>query len=364
MKDYQDSARASDQQAVGLHAATHQMMEAPSTAATYQEEEKHSFLERNSLKLAGLINIVGDGGFLINGIQTKSTYKTLAGSLYSLGAANLIAYGSVDKNYVMNDVSERTAEFIKDKAGSLPDNTKLAAISAHKKTGEMEGIRHYLHRQPAQTTMGLYTLGAASVIGSGMEKYKQGGGPEELAYGVISFGSKLASFLIPEKSPMQEKREGVIGHIKDWAQEKPMRVFGYTALINDAILGLASIREYKQGTTKNSYMSTALSSGAFMLSDVMFLMSHKDPNNADGKLTHDEREKIVGLAAEVIAKQPSAERSTLVKQVADFLGEQPEIQIDDEVLAQSLNKAIDQMMAPSSWVDRTEASEATHHMQR
>ena len=326
---------------------------------TPKEQAEQDFLHKNSLRLAGALNLFGDVSLLVSGIKSKDSYKMAGGGLYTLGAVNLMGYGSVNKSYSMRNLSEHTAEFIKHAAGELPSDTALANILTQRNTGKWTDLSHLLHTQPAQNTMGLYTAGAAAMLGSGIGRYRSGEGAGALAYGISSLGVKAATLAIPEKSASEEKKPGIVG----WIQEKPLRVFGYGSLASELFLGLASYQEFKKGRSNGGYFWTALSTGSYMASDVLMAISHKNPNNAEGKFTADETTQIVALAAEAIASTPKAKRIQLTNQVARFLAEQPEIQGDQNDIRQSLHKQMNDA-APDSWAERTGQDSEPHEAQR
>lgn len=329
--------------AIGADAAA--LTQQPNVAS----QPHHNFLERNSLRIAGIANLIGDIGFLANGYKTNNPYKISGGALYTLGGLNLSYYGKVDKEQTFHDVTRRTAQFIEQHSGDLPNYCELVTIANDHQKGIISQVDQALRRQPAKNTLALYTSGAAAMLGSGIHKYRHGEGMSGLSYGISSLGVKLASLLIPEENqnePQQGKKKGVMA----WIQEKPLRIFGYGSLASEAFLAFESYQEHKRSPGESSYLWTALSSGTYMLADVMMAISHKDPSNADGRFTSEEKQRITALVAEAIGNKPAKRQAELTEHVSAFLAQQPEIGGDRHDIEASIKQQLKEKQP--SWAKR------------
>ncbi|MFW0777496.1 MAG: hypothetical protein ACN2B6_07245 [Rickettsiales bacterium] len=342
-----------EEKASGVAATAQQTV---SARAEKEASEPKKFLQRYSLKIAGFLNLLGDVGLLASGIKNKDTYRTAGGGLYTLGALNLAGFGDVDKDYMLRNVSERTAEYLQKHTDGLPVGSELAKALEQKKTGTLASANRVLRSRPAQHTLGLYTGGAAAMFGSGIQNYRQGKGVSGLAYGASSLTIKIASLMIPEESKKAhpgDKPKGFVG----WIKEKPLRLFGYGSFVTDTLLAWTAHQEHRNNPGEKGYLLTAVSSVAYMVSDIMMAMSNKDPANSEGAFTAADKDKLASMAATVIASKPQSQRDQLTDQIADFLSRQPEITDDETAIRQSLRKRV-ASMSGSSWAARAEQESA------
>lgn len=322
----------------------------PPQAAETAAPAKSTFLQRNSLRLAGILNLIGDVGFLGGGLKGKDHFKTTGGALYTLGGLNLTLFGRVKTEEKLNIVTQDTAAFIEQQTGHAAANLSAQMPSAASK-------ENALYRSAAQNTLYAYTLGAAAVLISGIKKYradsKQWAG---LVYGISSLVFKLTSLMIPEKSIKETGNEKKGGFV-NWVREKPLRIFGYGSLITDTALGIQSYQEYKHNPGDKGYGWTALTTVTYMLADFMIARSNKDPANAGGKLSAEEQRRVETLAAEAIAREPKEAQDALLIQVAAFLSERPEINGKADALATSLKQKV-AAMDSSQWTSRVKIDNA------
>jgi len=323
------------------------------SAEAVTAEQGQSFLRRYSLKIAGWLNLIGDVGFLANGINNGDPYKIIGGTLYTGGALNLATYGDVGKERLMRNFTEKLAELVKQQGAELPENTGLAEILKNKRTDLMGKLDRFLGSQPAQNTMGAYTLGAGALLLSGIQKHQRGEGSAGMYYGISSLVFKLGSFLIPESAKSAEgektiQKDGLFA----WLKEKPLRLFGYGSLVTDSLLAWDAYQEYKHNPEKGGYMWTALTSVTYILADLFMAVSHKDPSNAQGKFTADEQQRIEQLAAEAIASQRPEKQEALAETVTNYLASQSEMGKDREHLKRSLRDRVEKMTG-AMWSERS-----------
>lgn len=311
----------------------HPPTETPSDAPRQEQSGARGFLRKNSLQLAGLLNLIGDVGFLARGLLKRTKRDSAApdnamlfgGILYLFGGLNLLLFGGVKPEQKLQDVEEQTASFLKQKMGALPENSELASVD---KKERKPGVRDYLYKHAAQNTLYAYFLGAIGFLISGINDFRadrtQTG---RMYYGITSLVIKGASILVPEKSkePTESdshKSKGII----DWIREKPLRIFGYGSLLTESMMALETYQKYrKPGADTKDWKWAAVSTGSYIFSDLLAAISNKDKSNAAGKLSADEQRKVEAMAAEAIAAQPGAKRGTLVEEVSGFLAKRPEI---------------------------------------
>lgn len=299
-----------------------------------------NFLKQYSLQLAGILNLIGDVGFLGTGIKTRDPYKISGGGLYTLGGLNLALFGKVKPEENLRRVKEEVAALIDEKTGHA---------AARPEGGDA------LYRHAADNTLTAYTAGAAAMLASGIKKHNAGLGSAGLYYGASSLAFKLGSRLIPEQAAggAGEKSGGIVG----WIREKPLRLFGYGSVVTDSFLALDTWHDYKHNPNKSGYGWSAVTAGTYILADLLMAISSKDPANAGGKFPEGDRRDIEAGAAEKIARQPKESREALIAQAAEFLAARPEMGGDATAIGQAIREHMEQA-APASWTARTAPSSA------
>lgn len=317
------------------------------------------FLRRNSLRLAGILNLIGDVGFLGGGIKTRDPYKITGGGLYTLGGLNLALFGKVRPEQQRQEVSQGVADIIKTTAGGLPEGSDLAAIDACRNAG-LAGKTLYHHA--AQNTLGVYTAGAAAMLASGIKKHNAGLGSAGLYYGLSSLVFKLGSFLIPEKNEKENRESGKIrkGGFLEWIRQKPLRLFGYGSMVTDSLLALDTYQEYKYNPQKGSYRWTAVTTITYILADLMMAISNKDHANATGKFSAEDQHRIERLAADAIAREPKEMQAGLVRQIAGYLAARPELTGGAEDLAKAISGQVGDLQK-ISWASRASSAGTPDH---
>jgi hypothetical protein len=329
--------------------------------------DRKTFLQRYSLQLAGILNLIGDIGFLGSGIKKKDPYKITGGSLYTLGGANLTLFGGTRPDRDMRELTEDTAAFVKDKMGHLDADTGLAKIDANR---QGDRLHDKLYRNAAQNTLGVYTAGAGAMLVSGIKQYRRD--PKEYAsmwYGISSVVFKVASFLIPEKVKTDEgnshKRKGIVTGAIDWVREKPLRLFGYGSVVTDSLLALGTYQEYQASQEKisrgllvkpdkNFYWS-GITATTYILADFMIAVSSKDHANASGSLDPDHQRRIEALAVESILRTSEAERPKLTLEIAEFLASRPNMKGSASDINNHLQLQIEEM-GKNRWANRIATS--------
>lgn len=332
--------------------------ETPSDAPRQEQSGARGFLRKNSLQLAGLLNLIGDVSLLKAGYDAKDKFMTLAGGLYTAGALALARYGRPSRERALRTVSEDTAEFVKQKTDALPEGSELARVDAKKDSSAFDRAERYLYRHPADAMLGLYTAGAVAMLGSGITT----GNKKRVGYGIWSLLVKTASFLMPEKSATEDTKKTVeesnnpITRAVNWVREKPLRLFGYGSLITELLLTASVYEDYKN--KEKGWIFGFITAGAYIVSDLLAAVSSKDTRKTDGKLNAEEQRKVEAMAAEAIAAQPGAKRGALVEEVAGFLAKRPEIGGSREAIRKALVTQVEHK--GTTQVKSAEAEVAAH----
>ena len=300
----------------------------PPAPAPAAQTGVRAFLKRNSLQVAGVLNLVGDAGFFMNGLKDIRAAKTkpqriaayaeaIGGGLYTLGGLNLTLFGHVDERKPAQAIIEKTAVFMTEQIGPLPRDTALGALHP---SAQKTSSPSFFYRNTAQNTLVAYTLGAGSLLVTGITRFrtKAPEGGILLSYGIASAAVKLASLLVPEKPQEQETEKPATGII-GWLREKPLRIFGYGSIITDTLLAKRAYDKYKTGSNSSWQVATA---GSYILADSMMAISSKDKNNVTGTFSAEDQQHIEALVAQTVAEQPKEKQAALVQKVSKFLSKQ------------------------------------------
>lgn len=313
----------------------------------------HEWLEDTSLKACGWGNVVGDVSLLVSGLMSGRGQEAMSGLLYTAGGAVLARYGNTKTEYHLREVSARLGDFLREHEGELPEDCGLFQVMKERKEGTLPNTERFLARYPSQTTIGIYTLGAAAMLQSGIRHGKGW----DIFYGANSTIAGAASILVPEKKHKQgeERPTGLAGAV-DWLREKPLRAAGYAYIVSDIALALSAYREYRHDPKQRSYIFKFLSAGTYLVSSALMAISNKEHTNADGKFDADEQRRIEALAAETIAAQPKELRAPLINQVAGFLATQPEMQGSASDISKGIAQQVE-FMEKNPWACHTYAGE-------
>jgi len=262
----------------------------------------------------------------------------------------------VKTEHHVREVLERTADFLKEQAVQMPENCGLFSIMKEKKQGLIHNTEKFLYRYPSDVMLGAYTLGAFTLLQSGIKQ----GDPWGIAYGANSLGLKAASLLIPEKHKTEEEKKathGPVGKLIDWIQEKPLRLFGFGSMVTDTFLGLSALREYRNDPKQKNAILKFITASTYVCADALFAVSNKNHANGEGKFDADEQRRIEALVAESVACQPKELQSALVGNVAGFLAGQAEMKGTSLEIAASITEQLRHSKS-NPWTYRTEASQA------
>lgn len=317
------------------------------------------WLRQSSLKTAGILNLIGDGALLGSGVMNGRSKEIAAGGLYTAGALALAKYGNVKTEHHVREVLERTGKFLKEQAADMPEDCGLFTILKQQKQGAIASAENFMYRYPTQVMLVAYTLGAMTMLHSGMKQKD----PWGIAYGASSVGFKAASLFIPEKSKSElahkdGEQPAPVNGLLNWIQEKPLRVFGYGSMVTDILLGLSAYREYKTNPAQKGYIFKFITTGTYLLADVMMAISNKNHANGEGRFDADEQRQVLAMTAETIVRQPQPMRDALVNHVAGFLVDQPEMNGSATDIAAGIREQL-QNIGKNPWTARACMTDST-----
>lgn len=345
-----------------------------------------SLYEKNKLRIAGALNAIGDIGLLADGFKSKSIPFKAAGWLYTAGALIATFFGASSKEQQKQDLTERAAEFVQSFNPEKTPDLESARILQQKDTGIMASIGRSLRRHSGQIMLALYTLGAGAMLWHGVNGYKSASAEYKLAkdeggnrfekataalteakgtigYGISSLSIKALSLFVKEDTAQEKASPNTTKGVIGWFKEKPMRIFGYGSLITETMMGIRTYGKYKQsiaeaGTDKKTNWGfSALTTGAYALSDLVIAGTNKDAANAVGKMTDAEQAKLENMVAETIAVQPEEQRERLSAEAAEFLKKESIVNGSADQLRESILQR-----ATKLWSERKSA--ATAEIQR
>ncbi len=332
--------------------AAHEPLPPAADVVARERTERPGFIQRNSLLLSGVLNLVGDGAMLWTGIRGKKNgnippnkYRAWGGGFYTLGGLNLTLFGQVKPEDKLKETKKDIAEFLQEKTGHTLKGTSLGD------TASDVTPKGFFQRNTAQNTLYLYTLGAIALLFDGIKTFRedrrQWGG---MVYGALSTLFKTTSLLIPEKATKkgEEKKGGFI----EWIREKPLRVFGYGSMMTDTAYGIQTYQKYRKNPLDKDVPWDMTTTVTYLLSDFLMAQSNKDPANASGRLSAGDQRKIESLAADSIVQQPKDTRAELIRQVSEFLAKQPQVQGSADDIAKSISMQVAQLSAGKPWVTR------------
>jgi len=309
------------------------------------------WLQDYGLKAAGYLNIIGDASLLGSGLVSGRSKEITSGALYTAGAAVLARYGNAKTEVHVREVLEDTVGYLKKQAVALPEDCGLFSIMKEKRDGLLPSAERFMTRYPTEVMLGAYTLGAFTMLQSGIRERN----PWGIAYGASSVGLKASSLLIPEKSATDTQKNtphGPLGSLVSWIQEKPLRVYGFGSMVNNVLLGLSAYREYKTNPKQMGYIFKFITTGTYMVGDLLIALSNKDHTNADGKFDTEEQRRVVAMVAEALSRQPKNMQQPLVNNVAGFLAHQAEMNGNAMDIANSIREQLDHM-ATNPWSARS-----------
>ena len=327
---------------------------------TSLSDSASSIVSQHSLRIAGLLNLVGDVALLAEGLGIGAEKKEIQplmvsmGALYTLGGLNLALFGSPDINRAQHELSHRIADFIEQETGELPPASKLANL-CNDTHGMFEQCKNALASDPVQNTMALYTAGAAVALARGVGKYRESDKGSrnfsDLGYGASSLSLKLASYLIPEDNRQQAEpkkissfKEFLDQNVIEWVKEKPLRLFGYGSFIPDAFMIKGTLRDInnKPDLTSTQKGIMGVKALSYPIADLLMAVSHKSSENNAALLNETQEREITELVEDVIAQHSYIDKTALRTQIDAFLSQQPELQ-------------------QSSWAQRISQEDAYQH---
>lgn len=262
-----------------------------STGPSEKKKEKGGFVSKireQSFKISGWVYMIGDAALFISGMKRGDKNEAMSGLAY--GATSVVAagWGTRKPEKVFDDLyAKMIGEFARDGV-KLPEGTELTAKELGKPGGLLSRIEKFFYDHPTQILTAGNAIAGYQLFQAGQN---QGNNDKRIAGALVMTGM-LIGLLVPEKGkkeapksleemaaalpegadagavwkqPEMEKPKGLLGmltSVRDWVQEKPLRVGGYMALGNNAFMIKGALAERNSHPLQQKYVA-ALKDGRF-----------------------------------------------------------------------------------------------------
>ena len=328
-------------------------------------------------QLGGIGFLIGNTALFANGLianrfaNTPESRKAGAGrmvssAMWGASGAFLAKYGDRSVADQQSRLEEKLAHFLKGEGVPL-DAATLRKADKDAQHGWFKKLEDFFYAHPIECTNAYYALASTGFAISGALRRKDGNikaGNANLGVSALYLAGALASIIIPEKTPEQIEAKGQTGTLLGNIQKHPLGYVRWLFLAADSMAGLEAVGEYQSAKKLphgDSYRSWQFGmSGLSAVAMVTTLISDwltSGSKKAGGK--PEERDaaqaQMIAEAAKHIAALPSAKRSALAQEVANYLAHQPELRFNDvnsQKLETILTRKINQFASKDSTPDK------------
>lgn len=350
-------------------------------------------VRRVSLVAAGYAFGLGDialmtVGKLRNNASGNSEF--MSGLAFSASSLLLMRYGKKKPEKSFKELHDRMLGQFVTEGIEIPGAQYLDLKMLGKPGGVASRLDHFLYEHPAEMNCAINTYAGYRMADAGMKMRKDDpkAGALKATAGTVLMAANTISVLVPEKSKSdhpeakkQEKEEkkdkgNVLTRparaVMDWVQEKPMRVIGYMAVINNFFQLASALMERKHsrnatGKARHFWALNFAASLSYMSANALLAISPKDANASMHDEVKDPFADIYASAAAILVNQPEEKREILVNKMAFYLSSQPEIRNSPQEVAQIISHKLSEVK-DSPWIDnspsRSESSSETRTVSR
>ena len=310
-------------------------------------DSSSSAYERNKLRIAGALNLLGDVFFLSDSFTKKydssgklvdKTLTKITGGLYTAGALVATLFGRVSAKEQANLVKEQVAELLERKAPIKSQTTAGSLFLQKRNQPGFSKIKRFMQRYAGQIMLWLYTLGAGVMMADGVRQYRNPVDGERPKVGDLLVGSasllvKVTSALMPEQQATE----------KDESEEKkkkgltPMKLFGVGSFLTELFWAYSVYERQRDG---DPWKRRAVTTASYMASDVVIATTNKDTANAGNGLQSEALDDILIMAVETIAAQPPEAQANLKDEVASVLAKHPAVSEDKATISAKLEQML------------------------
>lgn len=358
-----------------------------------QPKPKLKFMEKIrkvSLVAAGYAFGAGDAALMTVGKlrnNASGNSEFMSGLAFSTSSVLLMRYGNKKPEKSFKELHDRMLGQFVMEGVDIPGAEYLDLKSLGKPGGLASRIDHFLYEHPAEVncTINAYAGYRMADAGMKMRESDKKAGTFKATAGSLLMAGNTVSLLTPEKAkktdkerPGQEKEkkeaEGnallrPLRAVTDWVQEKPMRVTGTLAVINNFFQLASALTERKHtrnatGRERHFWALNLAASLSYMTGNALLAISPKDTNANMKDGVHDPFADIYASAAAILINQPEEVRRGMVNRMAANLASQPEISISPHEVGELIQQKITELK-DSPWIDagrRVQEEDSAHEM--
>lgn len=296
-----------------------------------------SFIQDNSIRLAGIGQLIGDTALLVYGLKTGNAKIGSVGLLGYTAGAIATRYGNPRAEKQLALVERELGHYLRAEGVEIPKEPTLETL--HQPGGVVEHAEKFLYQYPTQLINTCFTLMGVQFTRAGMQHNQKA----LVASGALMIASGLSGLLIEEKKPdPKNPPQGAMQKAISWVQEKPLRLTGTLANLNQASLTIDALQERKRNPGSNAYMFKLMAVGGFVLCNTMIGMSSKGEGSG-AQMDEESRGKLAEAAARVIAAQPKGAQDELLDHIAGFMATQPYVQMKAPQISALLREKVAQL---------------------
>lgn len=341
-------------------------------------------VRRVSLVAAGYAFGLGDialmtVGKLRNNASGNSEF--MSGLAFSTSSLLLMRYGKKKPEKSFKELHDRMLGQFVTEGIEIPGAQYLDLKTLGKPGGVASRLDHFLYEHPAEMNCAINTYAGYRMADAGMKMRKDDpkAGALKATAGTVLMAANTISLLVPEKpksehpdAKKQEKEEkqkkGPAHAVMNWVQEKPMRVIGYMAVINNFFQLASALTERKHsrnatGKARHFWALNLAASLSYMSANALLAISPKDANASMHDEAKDPFADIYTSAAAILVNQPEEKRELLVNKMAFYLSSQPEIRNSPQEVAQIITHKLSEVK-DSPWIDNAPSRSETVHETR
>lgn len=353
-------------------------------------------IKGQSLLASSFFYIIGDIKFFTYGMKGSSPLNMAGGAFYGAGtAANMLLSRKSRADLKVHDLAQQMADHMNGKNFALPEDASLSRIIDDKDKGLIQKADDYFRHYPAEMmNMFFAAAGVCIAVAAAKSLHKSTlapGAVEEymlrqathlkpgayasnyheaekflhkrhtlanwmdVGLGTMTFASGSFGALVKEKAhdPDEPYKPGLAGWWQ-WIQERPLAVTGAGLMVSTMCHAASTAIEYKIGTTSGK--KAIFDRGVFVATNLVaeFLLAISSKGHGEGVKTDESIDNsVIGVAAEIIARQPECDQQPCIEYMAKFLGRPDVLGSNDKEIQQKLAGQVAQM-CQNPWVKKGE----------
>ena len=302
----------------------------------------------------------------------------VAGAGYAIGSLALTRYGHSDHSQAMiENNAKKVKSYLAENGIEVPKDSMLAVNSKEKKQSFLGKIDHFCRKYPSEVFNGIYifvgiflgasaayravrahTLAHANPLKIDSELLKTAKVEAlDVGLGAMTFASALTGLAVKERKIEPEERRHGLGRVLDWIEEKPLRATGVGYAISTGFHGYSTYKNIKMGdlVAKKTFIGRGIFVAANVVSEALLFISSK--GHGEGvKPDPSVDQTVIAATAELIHKQPEAERASLTQRLAGYMASNEVLDGKAEDIAKQLNAHV-KSYQNNPWVSKQQASQ-------